>query len=60
MSDISTAVQAARLRNTMAETEALLPGGPVNWTFYESAIKAVREQDATTLVRILPMLKDME
>ena len=56
--------EVARLRNMIAETKALLPGGNVNWAAYEFAIaaaeKAVREQDAATLARLLPELRSME
>lgn len=66
MSDLSSQVQSevARLRETMAMTKALLPNGNINWFFYEVAIaeaeKAVREQDAVALIRILPQLQEME
>lgn len=56
-------VEVARLREIMAETKRLLPNSQVSWVFYEAAIAeaelAVREQDAVTLVRILPELKGM-
>ena len=66
MSDISSEVQkeVARLRETIATTNALLPGAQANWVVYDMAIaaaeRAVREQDAPALVRILPVLQEME
>jgi hypothetical protein len=60
------AIQAevARLRNTMADTEALLPSARTNWVFYTMAIEAaetaVREQDTVAMVRLLPELRGME
>ena len=66
MSDLITAVQeeVARLREMIATVKALAPNGRVNFFFYDMAIKeaerAIREQDAIALVRILPELKEME
>lgn len=64
--DISSAVQSevARLRDMISTTKALLPNGNVNFIMYEMAInraeKAVREGDATALVRMLPELQEMD
>ncbi len=64
--DLSTAVQneVARLREMIATAEALLPNGCANFVFYYLAIaeaeRAVREQDAAALVKILPELREME
>jgi len=64
--NISSAVQneVERIRKMITETKALLPNGNVNFSFYEltlaEADRAVREQDAVALVRILPELKAMQ
>lgn len=64
--DISSAVQneVGRIREMIATTKALLPNGNVNFSFYEltlaEADRAIREQDAVALVRILPELKAMQ
>ena len=66
MSDISSEVQkeVARIREMIATTRALMPDRQVNFIFYdmviEKAERAVREQDAVTLCRILPELREME
>ena len=66
MSDISSEVQKeiARIREMIATTRALMPDRQVNFIFYdmviEKAERAVREQDAVTLCRILPELREME
>ena len=66
MSDISSEVQkeVARIREMIAITRALMPDRQVNFIFYdmviEKAERAVREQDAVTLCRILPELREME
>jgi len=66
MSDISQEVQkeVARIRDTISTTKALLPNGQGNFAIYEIMIakaeKAVREQDAATLVRLLPELREMQ
>jgi len=66
MSDISSEVQkeVARIREMIAITRALMPDRQVNFIFYdmviETAERAVREQDAVTLCRILPELREME
>ena len=56
--------EVARLRETIATTKALIPNGQANFIIYELAIsaaeKAVREQDAVALSRILPELREME
>lgn len=66
MEDTSTAVQkeVARLRDMITTTKALIPGGNVNFIFYEIVIeeaeRAIREQDAVDLVKILPQLREMQ
>ena len=66
MSDISSEVQkeVARLRDTIATTKALIPNSRANFIFYDTVIeeaeKAIREQDAAALVRILPVIQGME
>ena len=56
--------EVARLRETIAETKRLLPNGSISWIFYNAAIaeaeRAVREQDAVAMIRILQNLKSME
>lgn len=65
MSDISSEVQkeVARIREMIAETKALLPNGTANFIIYEMTIaeaeRAVREQDAAALVKMLPELRGM-
>lgn len=65
MDDISTEVQkeVARIRDMISTTKALLPNGQGNFAIYEfilnRAEKAVREQDAAELVRVLPELREM-
>ena len=65
MSDISSEVQkeVARIREMISETKALLPNGNVNFIIYEMTIaeaeRAVREQDAVALVKMLPELQGM-
>ncbi|MFU8773574.1 MAG: hypothetical protein ACNA8H_14300 [Anaerolineales bacterium] len=55
--------EVARLREMIAETKALLPNNQANFIFYEVAIaeaeRAIREQDAVALIRILPELQQM-
>ena len=66
MSDISQEVQkeVARIRDMISTTKALLPNGRGNFVIYEmmlsQAEKAVREQDATALIRLLPELRKMQ
>lgn len=66
MSDISSEVQkeVSRLRDMITTTKTLMPNSQINFIVYEIAIhraeKAVREQDAVTLCRILPELREME
>jgi hypothetical protein len=66
MNDISSAVQkeVARLRDMIATTNALIPNGSASFIFYEMAIaeaeRAVREQDAVALIKILSELRDMQ
>lgn len=54
----------ARLRDTIATTKALLPNNQASFVFYELAIReaerAIREQDTTAMVRLLPQLREME
>ena len=63
--DISNAVQGevVRLREMIAFTKAKFPTGKVNFIAYDMIIaeaeRAVREQDAVALCRILPELKEM-
>jgi hypothetical protein len=56
--------EVARLRETIAETKRLLPDAETNWFFYDTMIalaeRAVREQDAVAMLRILPELQEME
>jgi hypothetical protein len=56
--------EIARIREMIATTRALMPDRQVNFIFYdmviEKAERAVREQDAVTLCRILPELREME
>jgi DNA-directed RNA polymerase specialized sigma54-like protein len=65
MTDISQEVQkeVARIRDTISTIKALLPNGRGSFTVYEIMIaqaeKAVREQDAAALVRLLPELREM-
>lgn len=64
--DLPSAIQAevARLRKMIAQTKALIPGAAVSWVMYERVIdeaeRAVREQDAAAMVRILPKIQAME
>lgn len=64
--DISSEIQkeVARLRETIATTKALFPDRKVNFMMYELLIsqaeKAVREQDAAELCKMLYQLKQME
>lgn len=64
--DISSEAQkeVARLREMIATTKILLPHGNVNFFFYEVVIeeaeRAIREQDAVALCRILPDIRGME
>lgn len=66
MENISEAVQkeVARIRGTLAETKMLFPNRSVNFIIYEMVLaqadKAVREQDAAILVKLLPQLKEMQ
>lgn len=66
MEDISSQVQkeVARLRETITVTKTLLPDARANFFFYDIAIdaaeKAIREQDAVALLRLLPALREME
>ena len=66
MSDISSEVQkeVVRLRELIATIKALMPDRRINFICYDLAIdaaeKAVREQDAVALCRILPELREME
>ena len=66
MKDVSSAVQAevTRVREMIAETKVLLPKGNVNFAFMEMTLdeadRAVREQDTTALVRLLPELKEID
>lgn len=59
----ATQIEVARLRDMIATTKALFPKANVNFTFYEVVIKeadlAIREQDATTLCKMLPAMKEM-
>ena len=63
--DISNAIQneVTRIRNMISETKTLFPDANINFAIYEmtlaSADKAVREQDAVALIKILPELKEM-
>lgn len=65
MSDISQEVQkeVSRIQDMISTTKALLPNGRGNFVIYEMMIakaeKAVREQDTTTLVQLLPELREM-
>jgi hypothetical protein len=56
--------EVVRLRETIAETKRLLPDANTNWFFYDTMIalseRAVREQDAAAMLRILPELQEME
>jgi hypothetical protein len=56
--------EVVRLRETIAETKRLLPDAETNWFFYDTMIalaeRAVREQDAVAMLRILPELQEME
>jgi hypothetical protein len=56
--------EVARLRDMIATTKALMPGGNVNFIFYDLAIaeaeRAVREQDTIALIKILPELREMQ
>ena len=64
MSDIITEVQkeVSRIRDMISTTKALLPNGQANFVVYEmmleQAEKAIREQDAVMLVRLLPELRE--
>ncbi len=66
MNDISQEVQKeiARIRDMVTTSKALLPNANVNFAVYEAMIaeaeKAVREQDITALVKILPKLQEMK
>jgi len=66
LKDVSSAVQAevTRVREMIAETKVLLPKGNVNFAFMEMTLdeadRAVREQDTTALVRLLPELKEID
>jgi len=66
MSDISSEVQkqVARIRGMMNTIKVFLPDSNVNFIVYDSVIaraeKAVREQDAVALCRILPILREMD
>jgi len=61
--DISTEVQkeVARLRDMIATSQKMLPNSNVSFIFYYLAIveaeRAVREQDAVALIKILPVLR---
>lgn len=63
MTDISqeTQKEITRIRDMISTTKALLPEGKGNFIIYEILIakaeKAIREQDTTTLIKILPELK---
>jgi len=56
--------EVRRIREMIAETKALLPNANANFAFYEIALseadRAVREQDASALVKVLPVLRDMQ
>ena len=64
--DISSAVQKeiARIRNMVSTAKFMVPNANVNFAVYEVMIaeaeRAVREQDATALVRLLPELQEMQ
>jgi hypothetical protein len=55
--------EVKRIREMIAETKALLPHTKMNWFIYDGVLseaeRAVREQDAVALVRILPELREM-
>ena len=65
MTSLSQEVQneVLRIRDEIATTKALLPKGRANFVLYEMTLdeaeRAVREQDAVALVRILPELHGM-
>jgi hypothetical protein len=65
MNNISEEVQKeiTRIREMITETKTLLPNGQGNFAIYEATVsaaeKAVREQDAVALVKILPELRCM-
>lgn len=65
--DISSAVQSeiSRIREMITTTKELLPNVRINFGFFYEMIlaeaeRAVREQDAVALVKILPELRDMQ
>ena len=64
--DLSSQVQieVARLRDTISAINALLPNSKHSFIFYDlviaSAKKAIRDQDAVALCRLLPELRSME
>jgi len=64
--DLMEAVQqeVTRIRALITTSEALLPQGRGNFAIYEMILKeadrAVREQDAVVLAKMLPELKGME
>ena len=66
MADISQEVQKEvdRIKTMITESKTLLPNANVNFAVYEAMIneaeRAVREQDTTTLVKILPRLQEMK
>ena len=66
MPDLLSAVQneVKRIREIITKTKTLLPKANVSFYFYEliltEADKAIRDQDTTTLIRLLPELKAME
>ena len=55
--------EVARIRERIAITKQYLPNGNVAWGMYEAILneadRAVREQDAVEMVRLLPELESM-
>jgi len=66
MSDIAQEVQeqVARIREMMTETTVMFPNRNINFSIYNiilnRAEKAIREQDAVSLVKLLPELQGMD
>ena len=65
MTDVSQEVQReiTRIRDMIITSKVLLPKANVNFAIYEATIaearRAIREQDATALVKLLPKLREM-